>query len=139
MFRTSLLALIALSFTLGACQTANAVSSPAANARPREAATGPGVVLAAWGSGLANAMDDADQARNRQAENRAFIAPVGQQITWKNSASGDSGTIAPIRDSYAPNGAYCRDFQQTVTLAGQTRQGGGKACQQPDGSWQSAQ
>ena len=45
----------------------------------------------------------------------------------------------PVRDGYANNGAYCREFQQTIVIGGQQQQGYGKACQQPDGSWKIVQ
>lgn len=63
----------------------------------------------------------------------------GQQITWNNPQSGNSGTITPIRDGYAASGSYCRRFQQTITVGGQKQQAYGKACQQPDGSWKIVQ
>jgi surface antigen len=32
-------------------------------------------------------------------------------------------------------GAYCREFQQTVTIGGKTESAYGTACRQPDGTW----
>lgn len=34
-----------------------------------------------------------------------------------------------------PNGTYCREYQQTVTVGGRLQDSYGTACQQPDGSW----
>ena len=33
-------------------------------------------------------------------------------------------------------GDYCREYQQTLTIAGKTQKGYGTACLQPDGSWE---
>lgn len=33
------------------------------------------------------------------------------------------------------SGQPCREFQQTIVVAGQQQQGYGTACRQPDGSW----
>jgi surface antigen len=32
-------------------------------------------------------------------------------------------------------GAYCREFQQTVSIGGREERAYGTACRQPDGSW----
>lgn len=34
-----------------------------------------------------------------------------------------------------PNGAYCREYQQTVIIGGKKRDSYGTACMQPDGDW----
>ncbi len=99
-------------------------------------ATSPGILLSAWAD--VGSMDSADNVKDRQAESRAETAPIGQKITWSNPDSGHSGTILPVSDGYSNDGAYCREFQQSVTLDGSPRQGRGKACQQPDGSWKVA-
>jgi surface antigen len=84
-------------------------------------------------------MSEADRAHNREAENRASHAPIGQMVTWNNPADGNSGTIVAMHDGYSPSGAYCREYRQSVTIAGQQRQGQVKACQQADGGWKAAQ
>lgn len=35
----------------------------------------------------------------------------------------------------AGDGQYCREYTQTMTIAGKTQKGFGTACLQPDGSW----
>ncbi len=99
-----------------------------------------GVLLGGFlGNQLGGAVDDEDKRRAAAAEKKAYTAPVGQQITWNDPKNGNSGTITPVRDGYAANGAYCREFQQTATIGGQQQQVFGKACQQPDGSWKVVQ
>lgn len=102
----------------------------------RVAATAVGAVLGGLlGNSIGASLDNADRAQMASAESRAYNAPVGQQITWNNPQSGNSGVIVPVRDGYDRGGAYCREFNQKVTIGGQTQSAYGTACQQPDGSW----
>lgn len=157
MIRKSALAAVALLMLLPACQTSQMgtkegvgtlggaavgglLGSQIGQGSGRLVATGAGVLLGGWlGNEIGASLDRADRAYLSGAENRAYTAPIGQQITWNNPQSGNSGVIVPVRDGYANNGAYCREFQQTITVGGQRQQGYGKACQQPDGSWQIVQ
>jgi surface antigen len=96
-----------------------------------------GAVAGAWlGNEIGGSLDNADRAALGNAQAQAYAAPVGQTITWNNPQSGNSGTFTPVRDGTAANGAYCREFQQTATVAGQRQQVYGTACRQPDGTWQ---
>ncbi len=105
---------------------------------------GSGQVLAAVAGGLAGAflgnqigqsLDKADQAYAEQATQQAHNAPIGQTVNWNNPESGNSGTYTPVRDGYDNGGAYCREYQTTVTVGGRVEEAYGTACQQPDGSW----
>jgi len=84
-------------------------------------------------------LDDGDRAAEASAERRAFVAPIGQQVTWNNPQNDHAGTITPLRDGYDAAGTYCREFRQTTTVGGQNQQSYAKACQQPDGSWKIVQ
>lgn len=157
MLRKSLLATLALSVLLAGCQAENMgtkegvgtlggaavgglLGSRVGKGSGRLAATAAGVVLGGWlGNEIGASLDKADRMEMGRAETRAYSAPVGQQITWNNPQSGNSGTITPTRDGYDQGGAYCREFQQTITVGGQKQQGYGRACQQPDGSWKIVQ
>lgn len=155
MLRKSVLAVLASSLLLVACQTDNwgggesfgtlggaAAGGLIGNAIGGHSAAGTltGVLLGGFvGNQLGGVVDDADRKRAAAAEQRAYTAPIGQQITWNNPQNGNSGVIVPTRDGYSPNGAYCREFQQTITVGGQQQQAYGKACQQPDGSWKIVQ
>jgi surface antigen len=102
--------------------------------------TATGVLLGAWlGNEIGASLDNADKQQYSRAETRAYTAPIGQQITWNNPESGNSGVITPTRDGYTNTGAYCREFQQKITVGGQVQQAYGRACQQPDGSWKIVQ
>lgn len=88
------------------------------------------------GSEVGRSLDKADLAYANQANARARSAPIGQPIQWNNPQSGNSGTVTPVRDGTdTATGAYCREFQQTVTIGGKTQQAYGTACRQPDGTW----
>ena len=103
-------------------------------------ATGAGVALGGFlGNQVGKSLDRADRLEMERAQNTAYSAPVGQQITWNNPQSGHSGTITPTRDGQDASGNYCREFQQTINIGGQAQQGYGKAYRQPDGSWKIVQ
>jgi surface antigen len=153
MFRTSKIIFLATCFALASCQSDNrgpdqtvgtlggpaaggVVSNQLAKGNGKLVTTGLGVLLGSWaGNEIVTSMDTNDRQKNGQAENRAFSAQIGQQVTWKNPDSGHSGTIVPVSDGFAATGAYCRNFQQTILIGSQPQQGFVKTCQQRDGSW----
>lgn len=157
MFRKTALALLAGSFLLAGCQTENwgggeglgtlggaaaggLIGSQIGHGSGTAAATLTGVLLGGFlGNHMGATIDDADKRRAQAAEQRAYSAPIGQQISWNNPENGNSGVIIPTRDGYSSSGAYCREFQQNITVGGQRQQGYGKACQQPDGTWKIVQ
>jgi surface antigen len=99
-------------------------------------ATAVGTLAGAFiGNQIGAGLDKADQAAMVGAEQRAHAAPIGQTITWNNPDTGNHGTVTPTRDGTASNGQYCREYQQTVVVAGKEQQAYGTACRQPDGSW----
>jgi surface antigen len=87
------------------------------------------------GSELGKSLDRADRLAMEQANQQATTAPIGQRIAWRNPDSGHSGVVVPTREGTGPKGEYCREYQQTVTVAGKSEQAYGTACRQPDGSW----
>ncbi|MCL2468664.1 MAG: RT0821/Lpp0805 family surface protein [Alphaproteobacteria bacterium] len=153
MLRKTLLAPLACVLLLSACQADNMgnkeafgtlagagvgglLGSQIGGGTGRVAATAAGVVIGGWlGNEIGASLDSADRAAMSGATSRAYTAPIGQQIVWNNPQSGNSGTITPVRDGTAANGAFCREFQQTIIVGGQQQQAYGRACQQPDGSW----
>jgi surface antigen len=107
----------------------------------RLAATAAGTLLGALiGSEVGSSLDRADQQYARRAQTQAQAAPIGQSIVWSNPESGHTGTVTPIREGRIPStGEYCREFQQTVQVGGQSQQAYGTACRQADGSWRVVQ
>jgi surface antigen len=101
------------------------------------AATAAGAVIGMLvGSSIGRSMDEVDRMKQQQAAYAALErAPSGTSTTWHNPDSGDSGSVTPTRTYQQPNGTYCREYQQTVTIGGKTQQAYGTACRQPDGTW----
>jgi surface antigen len=141
-------------FALSACQsdTSAVKASAPVSSRPSATTTAlapsahhsaansgtalPGILLTAWaGHDTVAALSNEDRTKNQISEGRAFTAPIGQQVTWSNPNDGNAGTTVPVSDSYNASGAYCRDFQQTIKIDGQQKQGYAKACQLADQSW----
>ena len=103
----------------------------------RLAATAAGALLGALaGSSVGQSLDRADQMyASRSTQTALERAPVGTATTWTNPDSGHSGTVTPVRTYQTAGGQYCREYQQSVTVNGQSQSAYGTACRQPDGSW----
>lgn len=98
--------------------------------------TGAGVLLGALaGSNIGASLDRADQMYAQRAFTQSTTAPVGQQIVWDNPNTGNSGSYVTTRTG-SRGGSFCREYTQTIRVGGQSKQGVGTACQNPDGSWQ---
>lgn len=100
-------------------------------------ATGAGVLLGALiGSEIGASLDRADQLALERNTQRAYTAPLGQPIVWDNPNNGNRVVVTPTQQGrHQVTGAYCREFQQSITVGGRTEDAFGTACQQPDGSW----
>ena len=99
--------------------------------------TAAGTLLGAFlGNQVGKSLDRADQLAMQQAEQQAQVAPIGQPIAWNNPDSGNSGTVTALKDGTSSSGAYCREYQTTVTIDGKTEQAFGTACQRADGTWE---
>ena len=95
-------------------------------------ATGVGVLLGTLvGSEVGRSLDKADMAYAGQATDQAHNAPLGEEISWNNPDSGNSGHVVPVRDGTDTAGRYCREYQQTIYVGGRQETGYGIACQQP--------
>lgn len=101
------------------------------------AAVATGTLLGAFlGSEVGKSLDRADIAYAERTRQRSLERnPAGTTSTWTNPDSGHSGTITPVKTYQQPSGDYCREYQTTVTVGGQTEDAYGTACRQPDGSW----
>ncbi len=92
------------------------------------------------GRDIGASLDAADYACAEAAANRAGTAPIGTPIVWNNPDSGHTGTITPLREgTVSGTGQYCREYQTTAVVGGETQQAYGMACRQPDGSWKIVQ
>jgi len=90
---------------------------------------------AAIGSSVGKRMDEVDRMRMREAEQRAYAAPLNETIIWNNPNTGHRGSVRAVRDGRRDSGEYCREFQSEIIVGGEREQGFGTACQQRDGSW----
>jgi surface antigen len=92
------------------------------------------------GSSVGKSLDNADLAAYNQASQNALeTGQPGQSLPWRNEQSGNYGYITPQNYTQGANGQYCREYNQTIVVGGKKQQGFGKACRQPDGSWQVVQ
>lgn len=102
----------------------------------RAVATAVGTMVGATvGNSIGRSMNELDRMKMREAEQRAYAAPIGEAIVWNNPNSGNSGVVTPVRDGRSTAGSYCREFQTEVIVGGKKENAHGVACQQPDGSW----
>lgn len=101
------------------------------------AAVGAGVLLGAFlGNEIGKSLDRADQlALQRTTQRTLETQPSGSVSTWQNPDTGNYGTITPKPAYKTSAGQYCREFQQSITIGGQTQDAYGTACRQPDGTW----
>lgn len=79
-------------------------------------------------------LNEQQQREHEAAQVEATNAKVGETIVWNEA--GASGSVTVVRDGTTTSGRYCREFQQKVTIGGNTESAYGTACQQPDGSWE---
>ena len=122
--------------TLGGAALGGLLGAQFGSGTGKLATTAVGVLIGALaGSEIGRSLDRADQAYANRAVTQAHNAPLGETITWNNPKSGNQGAVTPVRDGTSASGQYCREFQQSVTVAGKTQQGYGIACRQPDGTW----
>ena len=88
------------------------------------------------GGAIGSALDAQDRdTANRSTAQALESTPSGTTTAWRNPDSGNSGTVTPTRTFQNPDGTYCREYQQTVVISGETTQTYGTACRQPDGTW----
>jgi hypothetical protein len=79
-------------------------------------------------------LNEQQQREHEAAQVEATNAKVGETIVWNEA--GASGSVTAVRDGTSTSGRYCREFQQKVTIGGNTESAYGTACRQPDGSWE---
>lgn len=63
-------------------------------------------------------------------------AVSGRSLSWKNTASGASGTITPLKTWKNDQGDFCRSYSEKYTLAsGRTVSHRGVACRMKNAVW----
>lgn len=88
------------------------------------------------GGAIGNSLDQKDRKLAQEAASQALETQAsGTTSNWYNPDSGNSGAFTPTRTYQNPEGAYCREYQQTVTVGNEKQQAYGTACRQADGTW----
>jgi len=91
---------------------------------------------AAIGGNIGRQLDEKDRLMQQQAYMQSLeYNRSGQATTWQNPDSGNYGSITPT-STRTVGDQYCREYTQTVTIAGTEQDAYGRACRQPDGTWQ---
>jgi surface antigen len=153
--RAPRLASVAMLIALGGCMgfggakspppATTIASAPAAEAKPDPEAAG-GAMLDVYRKQLpaARTLDKADDVyAERSAQLALEYAGDGAQRPWTNPDTGTSGTIKPTRTYQDKDGAYCREYDQTIQIRqrgskdvkGSAEAKGGVACRGQSGKW----
>ena len=126
--------------TLGGAAAGGLVGSQIGSGKGRVAAILAGVIIGGLiGNQIGKALDDQDREYARQASQRSLsYAPTGSTSAWRNPQSGNGGNFRPTTGAYpGSDGRPCRNFEHEITLQDGRREiVSGKACQNPDGSWE---
>ncbi len=113
------------------------IGSRIGDGRGQLAATAGGALLGLLvGGSIGRSMDELDQNCIGQALEHAGD---GQQIAWDNPQTGAQYQVVPTRTVQGSDGRYCREYTATSVVSGRNQQTYGRACRQPDGSWQIVQ
>ncbi len=126
--------------TLGGAALGGWAGSNIGSGTGQLAATAAGALIGAVvGGGIGSSLDNVDRLyAERTAQNTLENSPSGVPGEWRNPDSGNYGSVTPQPAYQTASGQYCREYQTTVVVGGESQQGYGTACRQPDGSWQIA-
>ncbi len=92
------------------------------------------------GGSIGKNMDENDKRMLALTSQKALeTAPSGSAVEWNNPDSGNYGSVQPVRTFKDQSGQYCREYSQTVVVAGKQQKAYGMACRQPDGQWKITQ
>ena len=88
------------------------------------------------GQNIGAQLDERDRLLAGEAYSTALeYNPTDKAAEWRNPDSGNYGRVIPVA-TYRQNGRYCREFTQEIFIGGEKQTGYGRACRQPDGSWE---
>lgn len=106
---------------------------------------GHGRLLAVAVGSLAGAMIGQNVGRSLDQTDRLVMNQTTQQglehsrsqetTTWVNPDTKHSGSLTPLKTYQTAKNEYCREYLQTVVIAGEENRAYGTACRKPDGSW----
>ena len=90
-----------------------------------------------WGQDIAKGLSDTDKIfSQRTTQDTLEYGKPGEQATWSNPDSGNSGTISADETYTNDDGEGCRQFETTVNVEGDARTATGTACRNANGEWQ---
>ena len=124
--------------TIGGAIAGGVIGNQIGGGSGRTVATIGGALLGGFlGNQVGRSLDNADRAMVNQTTQSALeTSQPGQSLPWRNTNSGNYGSITPSNYYQNAEGQYCREYTQTIVVGGKTEKGYGTACRQPDGSWQ---
>ncbi len=90
-----------------------------------------------WGQDIAEGMSNVDKLfHERTTADTLEYGMPGEEVSWSNPDSGNSGTVS-AGDTYKNDtGEDCRTFETTVQVEGEERTAEGTACRMSDGTWE---
>jgi len=114
------------------------IGSKAGNGTGRNVAIILGATLGTmWGQDIAKGLSDADKLfQERTTADTLEYGKPGEQATWSNPDSGNSGTVTPSETFQNDADEDCRTFETTVQVEGEDHTAEGTACRTEDGLWE---
>lgn len=86
---------------------------------------------------LADQLTNADRQEMADARQHALENnKSGEGLNWHNPATDHRGVITPVKTYQSSANENCRDFQETLTVGGQSYIEYGSACRLPRGVWE---
>ncbi len=78
-------------------------------------------------------LNEEAQRDHEAAQVAATTAAVGEVINWDTGEA--HGSVTAIKQGTNASGLTCREFQQEISVGGETEKAYGTVCLQPDGAW----
>lgn len=89
------------------------------------------------GQELGRSLDQTDRQVMNQTTQQGLEHNCSQETTtWVNPDTKHSGSLTPLKTYQTAQNEYCREYLQTVVIAGEENRAYGTACRKADGSWQ---
>jgi len=90
-----------------------------------------------WGQDIAKSMTDMDKIfARRSTEDTLEYGKPGDQTTWSNPDSGNSGRVEAGDTFKNDAGKDCRQFETTANVDNEQQSATGTACRMSNGTWQ---
>lgn len=82
-------------------------------------------------------MSDDDVALADAAVQRSLESQLSEEtLSWRNPASGNSGSVTPLRTYRASSGVYCREYREMLFVSNESESYREVACRRDGGFWQ---